>query len=168
MRWSIEELFMAFGLYKSHGFWRWLIEIPSRIYRKTVVFFKWLFTGYTDVSIWDLRMFLIETVIFRLGKFIDNVDKSYPYEFENHKKWIETLKELRKSFIYMKNEKFITEFSDTINWSELLFFDKDKGTYLNPLSDDEKERMNEAYKKQTENDTKALKLLIKYFNDLWD
>lgn len=166
MRWSIEELIEALRIHKSFGFFRWLWELPARVWKRLKVFFKWVFTGYTDLSIWDLRMFLLETIIYRLGKFKDNVDISYPYEFEDHQGWVNALNEMYEAFVIMKDETIIQNASNKITFPGL--GENEIGTFFQPLSEEHSKIMNEAYEKQRDNDEKALNMLVRHFHDLWD
>lgn len=156
MRWSIEELRMALGLYKSYGFARWFIELPKRLWKRLKVFFKWLFKGYTDISIWDLKTYLLEVTIFRLDKFIKHSSMSYPYEFEDRQGWVETLKELYTLLIHMKDETYITS-----------IFEKYSDIPTKKV-EEHKEELQDAYYYQKANDEMAAELFIKHFKDLWD
>lgn len=167
MRWSIEELRIAFKLYRSFGFWNWFKELPKRVYRRTKVFLKWLFTGYTDVSLWDLGSFLEDIIIFRLGKFIKNKGMSYPTEFNNSEEWLNTLKEMRQAFINKRDNTFVSEAVESMGTTRELLED-DVGFYLRPLEDGDLKHFEEACKKQEENNIKALDMLKKYINNLWD
>lgn len=167
MRWSIEELIQALKLHRSYSFKRWLIELPIRFWRRLKTLVKWIFTGYTDVSLWDLSTFLTDVIVFRLGKFIDLVDKSYPPEFKDWEDWVRAVEEMYTCWNNMQNSKIKAAALDEIGWEDKTFIDEDGG-YKSPYTKEEKEFLNRKEKEQQENDKKALSLLMKYYFDLWD
>lgn len=160
MRWSIQELFKALKLYRSHNIWRWFIELPYRWIRRTGVILRWLFKGYTISFVADSHMFLAEIIVDRLKLFKKHCLLSYPHEFESVERWRDTIDLMIVKWENLLNETYMAEgFNQITQDLESLIFRQ--------ITVAETQILNVATSKQLKNNKEALSLFTRYFEHLW-
>lgn len=172
MRWSIEELGRGIELASNRGSrlsYRVLHSFSSAI-RITKVIAKWVISGYCWSSIWNLDKYMEDLIIQRLKLFKKMKKSGYPYELNNEQEWYNVIDEMILLWERKKNEFFTSQINygntrkeENVDILEL----KANLTYVERSPEEQKE-VDRLLEEQRLNDSKALEMFTRYFNDLWD
>ena len=112
MKWSIQELFMALGWQWTGWWWRKLVESPKSIYRNIKTTIHWIFTGYTNESLWSLDNWLDKVILFRLKRFASYDRMGHPSggnEVNTEEEWQAVLDTMIEGFEEIYNEDYFKE-----------------------------------------------------------
>lgn len=169
MRWSIEELLWALKIYKEYRFLTWLKRLPRNTYRRTKLFFKWVFTGRTDQVLWNLDTYLETVIISKLKDFRKQNLSGYSCDLESMQDWLNVIDEMIDTWEKMHSEYYINLIEEVPSVTKDIMI---KGISVKsvsfPRTEEQMQNFHELVKKQNENDLRALELFSKYFHALWD
>lgn len=171
MRWSLEELGRGIELASNKGCrlsYRVLHSFSSAK-RIAKVIGKWIVSGYCWSSIWNLDRYMEDLIIQRLKLFKKMKKSGHPCEFNNEQEWFDVIDEMINLWERKKNNFFIEQ----INFGEkketeeyILGFEASFISF--ERSPEEQKEMERLLEEQKLNNTKALEMFAKYFDDLWD
>ncbi|MFW6046700.1 MAG: hypothetical protein ACOCP4_02790 [Candidatus Woesearchaeota archaeon] len=177
MKWSIQELLYARSIYKEYNILDKIIYFPKNFYKRTKLFFYWLFTGKTKEVLWSLDKYFTEIIAERLNDFAKNYKHGFPMEFINEdndsdrsdKEWNETLRKMADAWDKMETEYYLEQMAIPEMFTKEI---EVKGKKVNALDfvykEGEEEKNKELVKLQRKNDEYAIEMFAKYYHNLWD
>lgn len=175
LRWSIEELIYAWGMYSPWNWRDFFLGVPRRFRKRVKLILHWLFRGYTLESLWSLNEYLMEIFIYRLKAFKNSRYMSYPGNLGSQEEWNEILDRMIKGFEVMKSEELAGDYPEITSEPTLKEVELELGgitikatALASNLTDREKEAIQRAGERQNKYDKETLELFTKYFHNLWD
>lgn len=155
--------------HKGFRFAHRLLHFPIGFIRFIRHFFKWIFTGRCDHSIWDFDVFITNIIVDRLTVFISWIDKGittgYPHGLKDKKEWRDILVKMRDGFIEIRDETVFNGFeAERVESEDEGICIGGKCTKMTDESKAEFLRLNEKHNKIRK---ETLDLFKEYYGALW-